>query len=149
MSNIVKYNGYVGSIEISIDDNCLHGKILFINDLVTYEALTPNELELEFQAAVTDYLESCHELNKEPDKPFSGSFNVRVGEELHRKAAIESKIQDTTLNDFTKSALEEKLSSSNHIHHHVHNNYVSEPSKFSSPEGKVEWTINENASSQH
>ncbi len=38
--NTVKYTykGYQGSVETSIEDGVFHGKILFINDLVTYEA---------------------------------------------------------------------------------------------------------------
>ena len=39
------YKGYQGSVETSIEDGVLHGKIMFINDLVTYEATTLKALE--------------------------------------------------------------------------------------------------------
>ncbi|MCC5845364.1 MAG: toxin-antitoxin system HicB family antitoxin [Verrucomicrobia bacterium] len=44
--------------EFSQKDGCLHGKIQFIQDLVTYEAETVPELEKAFHAAVDDYLET-------------------------------------------------------------------------------------------
>ena len=50
MKNFLEYKSFLGSIEVDIDDNCLHGKILFINDLITYEAVTPAQLETEFKA---------------------------------------------------------------------------------------------------
>ena len=34
------------------------GKILFISDLVTYEAQSPVELQKEFELAVDDYIET-------------------------------------------------------------------------------------------
>lgn len=85
MNKMLNYKGYFGSIEVSIEDGILHGKIQCINDIVTYEAETPNELKSAFEEAVTDYLETCKELGKSPDKPMSGSFNIRIGSELHKK----------------------------------------------------------------
>ena len=43
------YKGYQGSVETSIEDGVLHGKIMFINDLVTYEATTLKALEKQFE----------------------------------------------------------------------------------------------------
>ena len=33
MNNQLKHKGYIGSIEASLEDNCLFGKILFIKAL--------------------------------------------------------------------------------------------------------------------
>ena len=46
-----EYKGYLGSCKVSIIDNCLHGKIEFISDLVNYEAQTTEELKKEFELA--------------------------------------------------------------------------------------------------
>ena len=72
------YKGFTGSIEISVDDDCLFGKILYIDDLVNYFAKTPKELEIEFKKAVDDYLAFCKSEGVSPNKPFSGSSNVPV-----------------------------------------------------------------------
>jgi len=37
VNNQLKHQGYIGSIEASLEDNCLFGKILFIKALVSYE----------------------------------------------------------------------------------------------------------------
>ena len=106
MSNVLEYNGYTGSIEASIEDHCLFGKILFISDLVTYEAETVSDLEAEFIAAVDDYLLTCRETGTDPQRPFKGSFNVRINPELHRKAAIEASKENISLNELTSRAID-------------------------------------------
>ena len=44
MSNQLKHKGYIGSIEASVEDNCLFGKLLFIRALVSYEGQTVAQL---------------------------------------------------------------------------------------------------------
>lgn len=126
MSKTLEYNGYSGSIEVSTEDNCIHGKILFINDLVTYEAETVPKLYAEFKESVDDYLQTCKEMGREAQKPFKGSFNIRISPDLHRKAALEATKEDTSLNELVAKAIEcyvNKTSSINyehHDHHHYH-----------------------------
>lgn len=58
MRNIMKehlnYKGFIGSIEFIEIDNCFFGEILDIDDLVTYEANTKEQLKLEFKVYVHD-----------------------------------------------------------------------------------------------
>jgi len=103
--NCFKYKTYTGSIEISLEDNCLHGKILHIADLITYEAQTVDELKAAFQAATDDYIAFCAEMGKDPNKPFKGSFNVRIGQELHAKAAKRAQQIGKSLNDYIKDVI--------------------------------------------
>ena len=60
---------YQGSAEISLEDDCLFGKLLFISDLVTYEAQTVRALQLAFEAAVDNYLKQCAESGMSADIP--------------------------------------------------------------------------------
>jgi len=53
---LLRYKGYYGSVEVSTEDNCLFGKLEFINPLVNYEGESVRELESSFKAAVNDYL---------------------------------------------------------------------------------------------
>ena len=106
MSNLT-YKGYIGSIEPQLETNSLYGKVLYIRDLITYESKTVQELDTEFKASIDDYLDSCSELGKSPDKPFKGSFNIRTGPELHRKAALAAK--GRSLNAFVCEAIQEKV----------------------------------------
>jgi predicted HicB family RNase H-like nuclease len=154
MKKVFSHRGYSGSMEISQEDQCLYGKILFVNDLVTYEAETVPELESEFREAVDDYLETCQELGVSPDKPFSGTFNVRIGEELHQAAAKSAYMADIKLNDFVKQAIKERLERGDkqvirHLHYHLDLEYSSnfQSNAHSSFRGiKIDGTISHNSS---
>ena len=109
MNNQLKHKGYIGSIEASLEDNCLFGKILFIKALISYEGKTVADLDAAFQAAVDDYHVTCQNLGQTPEKPCKGSFNVRVGHDLHLAAALAATRKKVTLNDLTRQALSEFL----------------------------------------
>lgn len=122
----LQYNGYLGSVDYSEEDGCLHGKIMHINDLVTYEAQTVPELVATFQESVTDYLATCATIGKAPDKSFKGTFNVRMTPERHKAAAVAAALADTTLNDFVSQAVAEKVAGREV---HQHNEPHSQPNK--------------------
>ena len=50
------YKGYIGSIEISDEDNCLFGKVLDLpkDTMISYEGETVSELKEDFIGAVDD-----------------------------------------------------------------------------------------------
>ncbi|MDY0362357.1 MAG: type II toxin-antitoxin system HicB family antitoxin [Desulforegulaceae bacterium] len=106
MKNLLKYKEYYGTIECDLEDNILYGKVLFIKDKLGYHGENPEDLQKDFQETIDDYLEFCKEKGIEPDKPFSGTFNIRTGEELHRKLAVLAKENDLSLNAFVSKGLE-------------------------------------------
>lgn len=69
-NNHLEYKGYRGTVEVELDDDCLHGQVEHIKDLVTYQADTHRVLKKEFEIAVDDYLNLCLELGRKADKPF-------------------------------------------------------------------------------
>jgi len=103
--NKFTYKGYNGTIEASIEDGCLHGKILFIDDIITYEGNTVDDIKTSFEEAVDRYLVYCKETGKPANKSYSGTFNVRVGRELHRKAVKVACHRGIKLNDFVTQAI--------------------------------------------
>lgn len=109
MDKLLKYRGYYGSLEASTEDNCLFGKLQFIRALVSYEGETVAELEAAFREAVDDYLSTCEQLGEAPETPCKGSFNVRIGHELHLAAAVSASQQGISLNDLTRQALGDYL----------------------------------------
>lgn len=106
----LKYKGYLGTIEPDLGNNILLGKLSFIRDLVTYEATTLAELEQEFKTSVDLYLQDCATMDKEPDIPFKGVFNVRIDPDLHRRVVEMALEEDLSLNAFVTKALEKELS---------------------------------------
>ena len=118
MNNLMKYKGYYGSTSISLEDGVIHGKLECINDLVTYEATTVADLQKAFEEAVDDYVATCEEIGKSPDKTMSGSFNVRIGEALHKKAYLAARSNNMTLNDFVKQAVIDAVNDKKEVHYH-------------------------------
>lgn len=123
---LMEHKGYTGTVEVSMDDGVLHGKILHINDLVTYEGLTPTELKKAFVEAVDDYLATCKEIGKQPEKPLTGQFNVRIPQELHRQLALRALAEDCSQNNLVVQAIERFMESTEvvHNHHHDHNHNI-------------------------
>ncbi len=106
MNETLRYKDFIGSIEVSLEDACLHGKLLFINDLVTYEATTLKQLQKEFEHSVNDYLVTCKNLNRKPQKPYKGSLNVRIGSDLHKQIALQAVLMGISINDYIKKAIQ-------------------------------------------
>jgi len=82
----------------------------FIKGLVNYEGTDVQSLRSSFEDAVDDYLEMCKAEGMEPEKSFRGSFNVRTGSELHRKATLFAKEKGVNLNKVITDALDQYLS---------------------------------------
>lgn len=106
---VLKHKGYSGSVEVSTEDNCLFGQVLFIEPLINYEGETVAELSASFKEAIDDYLEDCETAGIDAAKPCKGSFNVRTGPELHQAAAVQAKELDLSLNEFVKRAILNEL----------------------------------------
>ncbi len=103
------HKGYFGSAEVSHEDHCLVGQLLYIDDLVMYEGATYEEIERAFQQSVDDYLQFCSEVGKQPQKTYSGSFNVRIGAALHLKAARAALRTGISLNDYVRQAIAQSV----------------------------------------
>jgi predicted HicB family RNase H-like nuclease len=121
--NNLTYKGYTGTIEASIEDGCLHGQILFITDIIAYEGNTVDDIKASFEEAVDHYLAYCKETGKPANKPYSGTFNVRVGQDLHRKAVEVACHQGMTLNDFVVQSIKGAIAQNGvirleHTHHY-------------------------------
>ena len=108
MKNL-EYKGYTGTIEYSKNDALLYGKVLGINGLISYEGKTGHELENDFKEAVDTYLSDCKKNGIVPEKPFKGSFNVRISPKLHQKAALLAMEDKISLNSFVAESIRERI----------------------------------------
>ena len=109
MANTIEYKGYIGSIEYSSGDKCFFGKLEMIDDLVTFESDNANDFEKNFHAAVDEYLQTCKELQREPQKIYKGVFNVRIDSELHKKIYKEALKAGISLNSFVQQTLANRV----------------------------------------
>ncbi len=114
MNNVMEYNGYYTKIEYSVEDGVLYGKLEGINDLVTFESDSIKKIEKEFHNAVDDYIDYCESKGVEPNKTYSGKFNVRIDPELHKQIVIEAYMEDVSLNQCVQNAIERYVKSKRH-----------------------------------
>jgi len=103
--NLLHYKGYCAKPEYSVEDRVFYGKILGIDDLVDFFSDNAGSLEAEFQKAVDDYLAFCAEIGKEPQREYSGMFNVRIPPELHRRLSLAAQSEGVSLNKVVEKAI--------------------------------------------
>ncbi len=108
----LEYKGYTGSIEYSGEDDLLYGKVLGIKGLISYEGKTGSDLESDFKEAIDIYLSTCKVDGIEVEKPFKGSFNVRVSPTLHQRAALLAMEAQMSLNNFVAEAIRLRVQAS-------------------------------------
>jgi predicted HicB family RNase H-like nuclease len=109
MEKMMEYKGYYGTVEYSLEDQVLHGKVVGINGLLSYEGETIKDLEDDFHGVVDEYLADCKAEGLKPQKSYKGVFNVRVTPELHRDLALTAEEKGETLNKVVSDALSDYL----------------------------------------
>ena len=107
--NYLHYKNYVGSVEFSEEDAVFHGKVMGIKSLISFEGDSVNSIINDFHTAVDVYLKYCAHNKKEPEKAFKGSFNVRIGSDLHRKAALTASARGVSLNTLVENAIQQAV----------------------------------------
>ena len=107
--NTLKYKGFIGSVDFSEEDNILFGKIEGIDGLVNFEGSSVNELKSSFHEAVEDYIAYCKEEGIVPQKSYSGTLNIRLSPDIHRKIAILANKAGVSVNAFIKQALNREV----------------------------------------
>ena len=115
MKNVLQYKGYAGSVAFDADDKIFHGRVLGIRAIIGFEGTTVEDLEKDFHAGIDDYLDMCAEKGMEPEKPFRGTFNIRLDPSLHQRLVTHAMDEGKTLNAFIKDALEKAVSET-HTH---------------------------------
>ncbi|HAL83110.1 MAG TPA: toxin-antitoxin system HicB family antitoxin [Mucilaginibacter sp.] len=121
MNDILQYKDYYASVHFSAGDEVFYGKILGINDLVSFEGSSVKELKKAFKEAVEDYLDTCIQVGKAPEKTYKGTFNVRVSSALHKEASLFAAIHNITLNEFVKTALAFTLQRTDEVNRLINN----------------------------
>jgi predicted HicB family RNase H-like nuclease len=79
--------------------------VIGIKPLISFEDDNVTAITKDFRDAIEEYLDFCANNNITPEKSFKGSFNVRIGSDLHRKAAIAASAKGMTLNAFVEDAI--------------------------------------------
>jgi predicted HicB family RNase H-like nuclease len=103
---MMEYKGYTAKVEFDDEAEIIHGEVIGIKDVITFQGKTVGELKKAFRESVDDYLSFCEERGEAPDKPFTGKFVVRVSPELHRKIYLSAKLSNESINAWLNEKLE-------------------------------------------
>jgi predicted HicB family RNase H-like nuclease len=106
---MLEHKGYIGIVAFDDEANIFHGEVVPLNDVITFQGTSVDEVRAAFVESVEDYLAYCHERGEAPEKPFSGQFLVRIPPEVHRSVSIGARLQNTSINAFVLQAVQERL----------------------------------------
>lgn len=96
----MKYKDYSARIEYSDEDECLVGRVIGINDIVTFHGDSVDDVRKAFQESVDFYLESCRERGEEPNRTYSGKLLLRLPSEVHAAIARAAEADKQSINQW-------------------------------------------------
>jgi predicted HicB family RNase H-like nuclease len=96
--SLLEHKGYLGAVQFDAEEAVLRGRIVNIDDVVTFQGATVPEVMAQFKESVEDYLEQCAELGQDPDRPFSGRLTLRMKPQTHRVLQTYAKVRGKSLN---------------------------------------------------
>ncbi len=108
-SDMMKYKGYRAAIGYDAEDKIFIGEVFGLADSLNFHGRSIEELENSFRDSIDNYLELCAKIGKEPQKEYSGSFNVRTTPEIHEKASEYAAENGISLNQVVTIAMMQLL----------------------------------------
>ena len=105
MNNTMSHRGYTARVEFDPRDNLFVGRVLGIEESITFHGETVTELTADFHAAITHYLADCKATGRTPHKPYSGKLMLRIPPEVHAHAARTAEAQGKSLNQWAAEVL--------------------------------------------
>jgi predicted HicB family RNase H-like nuclease len=97
---MIEYKGYTGLVEFDPELRSFTGHVIDLRDEIYFEGSSVEELEASMKHAVDHYLTVCARRGEEPERPFSGKLNLRLGTNLHRAAALAAAARGESLNNW-------------------------------------------------
>lgn len=107
--NTMTYKGYAARVEYSDEDGLLIGRIAGIRDVVGFHGESVAELRSAFEEAVDDYIETCANVGRDPQKPYSGKLSLRIEPKLHATIAAKAELGRKSINQWVAEALEREI----------------------------------------
>ncbi len=94
----MEYKGYRAKVQFDYEQGVFYGEVIDTRDVIVFEGLSVEQLTIEFETSIDDYLAACAQRGREPDKPFSGRIPLRVPPQVHRAAATAASQDGKSLN---------------------------------------------------
>ncbi|MFO8046204.1 MAG: type II toxin-antitoxin system HicB family antitoxin [Halomonas sp.] len=110
MNNLMVIDGYRAIIQYDPEIEVFRGEFTGLNGSADFYADSVEALREEGRTSLRIFLEVCREKGIEPTKAYSGKFQVRLPEELHRDAVDAARARGESLNQFVAQAIQHELS---------------------------------------
>jgi predicted HicB family RNase H-like nuclease len=105
MINSMSYKGYTASMVFDAEDKIIVGRVLDVDDIISFHGASVSEFESNFHVAVEGYLAASKVLGSPPEKPASGKVMLRIAPEVHAAALKAAARSGTSLNKWAEAAL--------------------------------------------
>lgn len=103
------YKGYSAKVAFDPEAEVLHGEVIGLRDVITFQATAVEELKEAFRDSVDDYLAWCAELGQEPERAYAGRFLLRMDPGVHRDLALAAERAGVSINAFVVGCIEREL----------------------------------------
>ena len=101
----MSYRGYTASMIFDAEDKIIVGRVLDIDDMISFHGESVAEFESNMHAVVDDYITSCERLGSAPEKPASGKLMPRVAPVVHAAALKAAARSGVSPNKWAEQAL--------------------------------------------
>ena len=61
MTNVIEYKGYKASIEFDDEDQVIVGRVLGIEDIITFHGESVTQFEKAFHQSINSYMRDCRD----------------------------------------------------------------------------------------
>lgn len=99
------YKGYTASMVFDAEDRIIVGRVLDIDDIISFHAESVSGFEASFHAAIDAYLAASRQLGSPAEKPASGKVMLRIAPEVHAAAIKAAARSGTSLNKWAEATL--------------------------------------------
>lgn len=97
MTKTMQYRGYVASMIFDAEDKIIVGRVLDVDDIITFHGESVDEFESNFHAVVDDYITACEKLG--------GRLMLRVSPTVHAAVLKAAARKSVSLNKWAEQAL--------------------------------------------
>ncbi len=111
MMNLMTIDGYRAVIQYDPDIEMFRGEFIGLNGGADFYAKDLDGLRHEGQVSLRVFLDACAERGIEPQKSFSGKFNVRLPPDLHSAVVAAAAAKGKSLNQWVVDALDHEVQS--------------------------------------
>jgi len=105
MSNVITYRDYIARVHLDTQEGILVGEVVNARGSIVFHGESVKELEDGFHLAIDEYLAACADAGVEPERPYSGKFQLRLDPATHRVAADAAAIIGKSLNAYVSEVV--------------------------------------------